>query len=151
MRPGPSIAPKLLAGSASLALSVRGWHSPEMAVLGAGLFVRAGFDLERRRPTNAPPLRHALVPPPAGPAPAGGRAAWSEGAARVAAWARRDRDTDPAQVGLDRDWLAAQLQRTSATAAAAESAPTATSSRDGPPQPPPTRARPRPGRRPDAA
>jgi hypothetical protein len=117
MRPGPSIALKLLAGICSLALSVRGWHSPEMAVLGAGLFLRAGFDLERRRPSNAPPipLRPAPGPPPAGPARSGGRAAWSEGAARVAAWATRDRGADPAQVGLDRDWLAAQAERPSAT------------------------------------
>jgi hypothetical protein len=123
MSPGPSIALKLLAGIASLALSVRGWHSPEMAVLGAGLFLRAGFDLERNRPTNGPPIprRPAPGPPPAGPARSGGRAAWSEGAARVAAWTRRDRGADPAQVGLDRDWRAAQLQRTSATAAASAS------------------------------
>jgi hypothetical protein len=47
MRPGPSITLKLLAGITSLALSVRGWHSPAMAVLGAGLFLRVGFDLER--------------------------------------------------------------------------------------------------------
>jgi hypothetical protein len=123
MRPGPSIALELLAGIAALALSVRGWHSPELAVLGAGLFVRAGFDLERKRPTTAPPipLHHPPVPPPAGPARSGGRAASSEGAARVAAWARCDRGTDPAQVRLDRDWLAAQLQPTSATAAASAS------------------------------
>jgi hypothetical protein len=114
MRPGPSIALKLLAGSASLALSVRGWHSPALAVLGAGLFVRAGFDLERKRPANRPPIprRPAPVPPPAGPARSGGRAAWSQGPARVAAWATRDRGADPAQVRLDRDWLAAQLQPT---------------------------------------
>jgi hypothetical protein len=121
MRPEPFIALKLLAGITSLALSVRGWHSPEMAVLGAGLFLRAGFDLERNRPTNGPPipLRRAPGPSPqAGPARSGGRAAWSEGAARVAAWATHDRETDPAQVRLDRDWLSAQLQRTSATAAA---------------------------------
>ena len=63
MRPGPSIALKLLAGSASLALSVRGWHSPEMAVLGGALLLRAGFDLERKRPTTAPPtpLHHVRV------------------------------------------------------------------------------------------
>ena len=123
MRPGPSIALKLLAGIAALALSVRGWHSPEMAVLGAALFLRAGFDLERTRPTNDPPipLRPAPGFPPAGPARPGGRAAWSEGAARVAAWATRDRDTDPAQVRLDRDWLAVQVERTSATAAASAS------------------------------
>jgi hypothetical protein len=110
---------QLLAGSASLALSVRGWHSPAMAILGAGLFVRAGFDLERKRPTSRPPTprRPAPLPPPAVPAPPGGRAAWSQGPARVAAWAR-DRGADPAQVGLDRDWLAAQLQPTRATAAA---------------------------------
>jgi hypothetical protein len=133
MRPGPSITLTLLAGSTSLALSVRGWHSPELAVLGAGLFLRAGFDLERKRPTNAPPipLHHAPVPPPAGPARSGGRAAWPEGAARVAAWATRDRGTDPAQVRLDRDWLAAQPQRTSATAAA--SASTAGQCNDNPP------------------
>jgi hypothetical protein len=125
MSPRPSIALKLLAGSASLALSVCGWHSPEMAVLGAGLFLRAGFDLERNRPTNAPPilLRRAPVLPPAGPAPPGSRAASSEGAYRVAAWATRDRGADPAQVGLDRDWLAAQLQRPSAKAAAASGSP----------------------------
>jgi hypothetical protein len=119
MRPGPSIALKLLAGVAALALSVRGWHSPEMAVLGAALFLRAGFDLERRRPSNAPPipLRPAPGLPRAGPARSGGRAAWSEGTYRVAAWATRDRDTDPAQVRWDRDWLATQLQRASATAA----------------------------------
>jgi hypothetical protein len=123
MRPGPSIALEFLAGSASLALSVRGWHGPEMAVLGAGLFVRAGFDLERKRPTNRPPIprHHAPVLPPAGPARSGGRAAWSEGAYRVAAWATRDRGIDPAQVRLDRDWLAAQRQRTSATAAVSAS------------------------------
>ena len=122
MRPGPSIALKLLAGGTSLALSVRGWHSPELAVLGAALFLRAGFDLERKRPTNGLiPLRPAPVLPPAGPAGSGGRAAWSEGAYRVAAWAIRDRGADPAQVGLDRDWLAAQRQRTSATAAASAS------------------------------
>jgi hypothetical protein len=127
MRPGPSIALKLLAGITALALSVRGWHSPEMAVLGAGLFLRAGFDLDRRRPTNAPPipLRRTPVLPPAGPARSGGRATSSEGAARVAAWAKRDRRTDPAQVRLDRDWLAAQAERTSATAAT--SAPRAAS------------------------
>jgi hypothetical protein len=125
MRPGPSIALKLLAGIAALALSVRGWHSPEMAVLGGGLFLRAGFDLERNRPTNGPPIprRPTPVPPPAGPAPPS-RAAWSEGAARVAAWATRDRGADPAQVRLDRQWLAAQPQRTSATAAAASGSPT---------------------------
>ena len=118
MRPGPSITLQLLAGGAALALSVRGWHSPELAVLGAGLFVRAGFDLERKRPTNRPPisLRPAPVLPPAGPARPCGRAAWSEGAYRVAAWARCDRGTDPAQVRLDRDWLA--TQPTCATAAA---------------------------------
>jgi hypothetical protein len=123
MSPGPSIALKLLAGISALALSVRGWHSPEMAVLGAGLFLRAGFDLERKRPSNDPPIpsRHAPVPPPAGPARSGGRAAWSEGADRVAAWATRDRGADPAQVRLDRDWRAAQLQRTSAKAAASTS------------------------------
>jgi hypothetical protein len=121
MRPEPSNALKLVAGIASLTLSVRGWHSPEMALLGAGLFLRAGFDLERNRPTNALPIprRPAPGPPQAGPAPPG-RAAWSEGAARVAAWARRDRDTDPAQLRLDRQWLA-QLQRTRATAAASAS------------------------------
>jgi hypothetical protein len=120
MRPGPSIALKLLAGITALALSVRGWHSPAMAFLGAGLFLRAGFDLERQRPTNGPPipLRPTPGPLPAGPARAGGRATWSEGAARVAAWATRERGTDPAQVRWDRDWLAAQLQPTSATAAA---------------------------------
>jgi hypothetical protein len=114
MRPGPSITLQLLAGSTALALSVRGWHSPAMAVLGAGLFVRAGFDLERKRPTNRPPppRRPAPLPPPAVPASPGGRAASSEGAARVAAWARCDRGADPAQVRLDRDWLAAQLQPT---------------------------------------
>jgi hypothetical protein len=119
MSPGPSITLKLLAGIASLALSVRGWHSPEMAVLGGALFLRAGFDLDRRRPTTTPsiPLRPALGPPQAGPAPPG-RAAWSEGADRVAAWATRDRRAGPAQVRWDRDWRAAQLQRTSATAAA---------------------------------
>jgi hypothetical protein len=119
MRPGP-IALKLLAGITALALSVRGWHSPAMAVLGGALLLRAGFDLERNRPTNAPPipLRPASALPPAGPARAGGRAAWSEGAYRVAAWARRDRGADPAQVRLDRDWLAAQRQPASATAAA---------------------------------
>jgi hypothetical protein len=113
MSPGPSIALKLLAGITSLALSVRGWHSPEMAVLGGALLLRAGFDLERRRSTNGPPIprRRAPGPPPAGPAPPGGRAAWSEGADRVAAWARRDRGADPAQVHLDRDWLAAQGRR----------------------------------------
>jgi hypothetical protein len=123
VRPGPSIALKLTAGIAALALSVRGWHSPEMAVLGAGLFLRAGFDLERKRPTNGhpPPLRPAPVLPPAWPARAGGRAAWSEGAYRVSAWATCDRGADPAQVRLDRDWLAAQLQRTSATAATSAS------------------------------
>jgi hypothetical protein len=128
MSPGPSIALKLLAGICSLALSVRGWHSPEMAVLGAGLFLRAGFDLERNRPTNGPaiPRRPAPGPPPAGPARSGGRAAWSEGAARVAAWATGDRGADPAQVGWDRDWRAAQAERTSATAAA--SAPRAATS-----------------------
>ena len=117
MRPGPSITLKLLAGIASLALSVRGWHSPELAVLGAGLFLRAGFDLERKRPGNGPPipLRHALVLPPAGPAGSGDGGPWPEGAARVAAWATCDRATDPAQVHLDRDWLAAQLQPTNAS------------------------------------
>jgi hypothetical protein len=119
MRPGPSIALELLAGGTALALSVGGWHSPQLAVLGAGLFLRAGFDLARTRPPNAPPipLRHALVPPAAGPARSGGRAGWSEGAARVAAWARCDRGADPAQVRLDRDWLAAQLQPPSAASA----------------------------------
>ena len=115
---------QLLAGITSLALSVRGWHSPELAVLGGALLLRAGFDLERKRPTNDPPIPLRLVPGPpatAGPAPPGSRAAWSEGADRVAVWARRDRGTDPAQVGLDRDWLAAQRQRPSATAAASAS------------------------------
>jgi hypothetical protein len=123
MRPGPSLALKLSAGIASLALSVRGWHSPELALLGGALLLRAGFDLERKRPTNVGPIlrRPAPLPPPAGPAPPGGRGVWSEGASRVAAWARCDRRTDPAQVRLDRDWLAAQLQRTSATAAASAS------------------------------
>jgi hypothetical protein len=123
MRPGPSITLELLAGGASLALSVRGWHSPALAILGAGLFLRAGFDLERKRPINRPPIphHHARVPPPAGPARSGGHAPWSEGAYRVAAWATRDRGADPAQVRLDRDWLAAQHQRTSAAAAASAS------------------------------
>jgi hypothetical protein len=118
MSPGPFIALKLLAGVAALALSVWGWHSPEMAVLGGALFLRTGFDLERNRPTNGPsiPRRPAPGPPPASPTPPG-RAAWSEGAARVAAWATRDRGADPAQVRLDRDWRAAQPQRTSVTAA----------------------------------
>jgi hypothetical protein len=118
MRPGPSITLELLAGSAALALLVRGWHSPELAILGAGLFVRAGFDLARRRPTNGPaiPPRPVPVPPPAaGPARSGGRAAWSQGPARVAAWARRDRGADPAQVRLDRDWLAASSSRQAST------------------------------------
>jgi hypothetical protein len=121
MRPGPSITLTLLAGSTSLALSVRGWHSPELAVLGAGLFLRAGFDLERKRPPKAPPipLRRVPLPPPASHARSGsGRAAWSEGAYRVAVWARCDRGTDPAQIRLDRDWLAAQPQPTSAAARA---------------------------------
>jgi hypothetical protein len=63
------------------------------------------FDHQR----NALPIprRRAPLPPPAGPTPPGGRAAWSEGASRVAAWATLDRRTDPAQVRLDRDWLAA--------------------------------------------
>jgi hypothetical protein len=123
MSPGPFITLKLLAGIAALAVSVRGWHSPEMAVLGGALFLRAGFDLERTRPSNGPPipLRRAPGLPPAGPAPPGGRAAWSEGAARVAAWATRDRGADPAQVRRDRDWLAAQLQPASAKAAASAS------------------------------
>jgi hypothetical protein len=114
MRPGPSITLQLLAGIVSLALSVRGWHSPAMAVLGGALLLRAGFDLERQRPTNGPqiPLRPARVLPPAGPARAGGRTAWSQGPARVAAWAIRDRGADPAQVRLDRDWRAAQHQPT---------------------------------------
>jgi hypothetical protein len=117
MRPGPWIALKLTAGIGALALSVRGWHSPELAVAGGALLLRAGFDLARTRSTKAPriPLRPAPLPPPAGPNPLGGRAAWSEGASRVAAWARGDRRTDPAQVRLDGDWLAAQLQPTSAT------------------------------------
>jgi hypothetical protein len=123
MRPGPWIALKLTAGIAALGLSVCGWHSPEMAVAGGALLVRAGFDLARTRPPKAPPipLRRTPLPPPAGAAPPGGRAGWSEGAWRVAAWATCDRGTDPAQVGLDRDWLAAQLQRTSATAATSAS------------------------------
>jgi len=74
------------AGIAALALSVRGWHRPEMAVLGAGLFLRAGYDLGRRRPTNNPPPRRPAPTPR--PAPNG----WSEGAARVAAWERDWRD-----------------------------------------------------------
>jgi hypothetical protein len=133
MRPRPSIALQLLAGICSLALSVRGWHSPEMAELGGGLFLRAGFDLERTRPTNRPPIprRRAPGPPPAGPARSGSRAAWSEGAYRVAAWATRDRGTDPVQVGLDRDWLAAQRRPASATAAA--NAPTGVHLNDDPP------------------
>ena len=123
MRPGPWIALKLTAGIAALALSVRGWHSPEMAVAGGALLLRTGFDLARTRPTKAPPipLRRTPLAPPAGPARSGGRAAWSEGASRVAAWARGDRRTDPAQVRLDGDWLAAQLQPTSATAASSAS------------------------------
>jgi hypothetical protein len=139
MRPGPSVALQLVAGSTALALSVRGWHSPEMAVLGGALLLRVGFDLERKRPTKGPPipLRHALVPPPAGPARSSGRAAWSEGAARVAAWARCDRGTDPAQVRLDRDWLAAQLQPTSATAAT--SATTGGQVNHDPPPAPPSK------------
>jgi hypothetical protein len=95
-----------------------------MAVLGAALFLRAGFDLARKRPTNGPPIPLHLVPGPpaaAGPAPPGGRAAWSEGASRVAAWATRDRGAEPAQVRLDHDWLAAPLQPASATAAASAS------------------------------
>jgi hypothetical protein len=133
MRPGPSIALLFVAGIAALALSVRGWHSPEMAVLGAGLFLRAGFDLERKRPTNGPPIPLRLVPglPPASPARSGGRAASSEGAYRVAAWATRDRGTDPAQVRWDRDWPAAQAERTSATVAA--SASTGGQGNDDPP------------------
>jgi hypothetical protein len=123
MRPGLSIALKLTAGIATLALSVRGWHSPEMAVLGGALLVRVGFDLARERPTKAPPIPRRPAPPPshppAGPARPGGGAAWPDGAARVAAWARGDRRTDPAQVRLDRDWHAAQPQRTSANAASA--------------------------------
>jgi hypothetical protein len=138
MRREPFIALKLLAGIAALLLSVRGWHSPEMAVLGGALLLRAGFDLERKRPTTAPPipLRRAPVPPSAGPARSGGRAAWSEGASRVAAWAKGDRRTDPAQVRLDRDWLAAQLQPASATAAASASqgGPATTTRRAHPPQ-----------------
>ena len=120
MRPGPSITLKVIAGIAALALSVHGWHSSEMAVLGGALLLRAGFDLARTRPSKAPPipLRRVPRPPPAGPGRSGGGAAWSDGASRVAAWARCDRRTDPAQVRLDRDWLAAQLQRTSASAAA---------------------------------
>jgi hypothetical protein len=123
MRPGPWIVLKFTAGIASLALSVRGWHSPELAVAGGALLLRAGFDLARTRPPKAPPipLRPVPRPPPAGPARSGGRAAWSDGAARVAAWASCDRRTDPAQVRLDRDWLAAQLQPTSAKAAASAS------------------------------
>jgi hypothetical protein len=123
MRPGPWIALKFTAGIASLALSVRGWHSPELAVAGGALLLRAGFDLARTRPPKAPliPLRPAPRPPPAGPARSGGRAAWPDGASRVAAWAMCDRGTDPAQVRLDRDWLAAQLQPASATAAASAS------------------------------
>jgi hypothetical protein len=119
MRPGASIALKLTAAIATLALSVHGWHSPEMAVAGGALLVRAGFDLARTRPTKAPPIPRRPTPlaPPAGPARPGGRAAWPDGAARVAAWARGDRRTDPAQVRLDRDWHAAQPQPTSATAA----------------------------------
>jgi hypothetical protein len=99
MRPGPSIALKLTAGIATLALSVHGWHSPEMAVAGGALLVRAGFDLARTRPTKAPPIPRRPAPPPshppAGPARPGGRAARPDGAARVAAWARGDRRTDP--------------------------------------------------------
>jgi hypothetical protein len=123
MRPEPWIALKLTAGIAALALSVRGWHSPEMAVLGGALLLRVGFDLARERPTKAPPIPRRPVPPrpPAAHAPPGGRAGWSDGASRVAAWARGDRRSDPAQVRLDRDWLAAQLQPTSATAAASAS------------------------------
>ena len=136
MRPEPFIALKLLAGIAVLALSVRGWHSTEMAVLGAALFLRAGFDLERTRPTNDPPIPFRPAPgfPPAGPALPGGRAAWSEGAARVAAWARRDRDTDPAQVRLDRDWLAAQAERTSADGGRSARAARSTTTRRPDPQ-----------------
>ena len=123
MRPGAWIALKLTAGIAALALSVRGWHSPELTVAGGALLLRAGFDLARTRPTKAPPIprRRPPLAPPAGRARSGGRVAWSEGAWRVAAWARCDRGTDPAQVRLDRDWLAAQLQPTSATAAASAS------------------------------
>jgi hypothetical protein len=123
MRPGPAIALKLSAGITALALSVRGWHSPELTVTGGALLLRAGFDLARTRPTKALriPLRPAPLAPPACRARPGGRAAWSEGASRVAAWARGDRRTDPAQVRLDRDWLAVQLQPTRATATASAS------------------------------
>jgi hypothetical protein len=123
MRPGPSIALKLTAGIATLALSVHGWHSPEMAVAGGALLVRVGFDLACTRPTKAPPIprRPTPLPTPAGSARSGGRAAWSDGASRVAAWARGDRRTDPAQLRLDRDWHAAQHQPTSATVAASAS------------------------------
>jgi hypothetical protein len=61
MRPGPSITLQLLAGGASLALSVRGWHSPELAVLGAGLFVRAGLTWSARgQPPPHPGSRFVL-------------------------------------------------------------------------------------------
>ena len=125
MRPGLSIALKLTAGIATLVLSVHGWHSPEMAVAGGALLLRAGFDLARTRPTKASPIPRRPAPPPshppAGSARPGGRAAWPDGAARVAAWARGDRRTDPAQLRLDRDWHAAQPQPTSANAAASAS------------------------------
>jgi hypothetical protein len=55
MRLGPWIALKLTAGIAALALSVRGWHSPELTVAGGALLLRTGFDLARTRPTKAPP------------------------------------------------------------------------------------------------
>jgi hypothetical protein len=57
MRPGPSITLELLAGSGSLALSVRGWHSPELAILGAGLFVRAGLTWSASGQPTAPRSR----------------------------------------------------------------------------------------------
>jgi hypothetical protein len=143
MSPGLSIALKLTAGIATLALSVHGWHSPELAVAGGALLLRAGFDLARTRPTKAPPIPRRPAPPPshppAGPTRPGGRAAWPDGAARIAAWARGDRRTDPAQVRLDRDWRAAQLQPTSANVAARASQATTT-------PPSESRAAVRPGR-----
>jgi hypothetical protein len=71
MRPRPSITLLLVAGAAALALSVRGWHSPETAVLGGALLLRAGFDLEPRSrfvqlrsPRRLVPLARAATPLP---------------------------------------------------------------------------------------
>jgi hypothetical protein len=53
----PLIALRLAAGIAALVLSANGWHPWATAVAAAALFLRVGFDLERKRPTKDPKPR----------------------------------------------------------------------------------------------